>query len=132
MIRFGKERDSLNVIFDQVGTPTYAGDLASAILEIIRKTETGEKEIQPGIYHYSNEGVTSWYDFASAIHEVYGISCRINAIESKDYPSPVKRPHYSVLNKSKIKSNFGIEIPNWRKSLEKCITEIKNNEYDSK
>lgn len=132
MIRFGKERDSLNVIFDQVGTPTYAGDLAGAILEIIRKTKTGEKEFQPGIYHYSNEGVTSWYDFASAIHSIYGISCRINAIESKDYPSPVKRPHYSVLNKSKIKSNFGIEIPNWRKSLEKCITEIKNNEYDSK
>jgi len=125
MIRLGKERDQLGVIFDQVGTPTYAGDLAVAILEIIRKTDSGETEFVPGIYHYSNEGVCSWYDFALAIHQIYGISCLVNAIESKDYPSPVARPPYSVLNKSKIKSIFGIEIPYWRTSLEKCILEIK-------
>jgi len=125
MIKFGKERDQLNVIFDQVGTPTYAGDLAMAILEIIRKTESGERELVPGIYHYSNEGVCSWYDFAIAIHQIYDINCSVNAIESKDYPSPVARPPYSVLNKSKIKSIFGIQIPYWRVSLEKCISEIK-------
>lgn len=125
MIKFGKERDQLNVIFDQVGTPTYAGDLAVAILEIIRKTESGEREFVPGTYHYSNEGVCSWYDFTIAIHQIYGIDCIVNAIESKDYPSVVARPPYSVLNKSKIKSIFGIRVPYWRQSLEKCIIEIK-------
>lgn len=126
MIKFGKEREQLNVIFDQVGTPTYAGDLALAILEIIQKTESGACEFVSGTYHYSNEGVCSWYDFALAIHQIYGITCQVDAIESKDYPSPVARPHYSVLNKSKIKSIFGIQIPYWRNSLEKCIFEIKN------
>lgn len=126
MIRLGMERDQLNVIFDQVGTPTYAGDLAMAILEIIRKTSLGFQEFVPGTYHYSNEGVCSWYDFAIAIHQEYGIHCSVNPIESKDYPSPVARPPYSVLNKSKIKSTFGIQIPYWRTSLEKCILEIKN------
>jgi len=126
MIRLGKERDQLNVIFDQIGTPTYAGDLARTILEIIQKTEAGVCEFVPGTYHYSNEGVCSWYDFAIAIHQIYGISCQVDAIESKDYPSIVVRPPYSVLNKSKIKSIFGIQIPYWRSSLEKCILEIKN------
>ena len=126
MIKLGQERDHLNVIFDQIGTPTYAGDLAIAILEIIQKTESGACTFEPGIYHYSNEGVCSWYDFALAIHQIYGISCQVGAIESKDYPSPVARPPYSVLNKSKIKSIFGIQIPYWRTSLEKCILEIKN------
>ena len=126
MIRLGMERDQLNVIFDQVGTPTYAGDLAMAILEIIRKTSLGLQEFVPGTYHYSNEGVCSWYDFAIAIHQMYGIHCSVNPIESKDYPSPVARPPYSVLNKSKIKSTFGIQIPYWLTSLEKCILEIKN------
>ena len=125
MIRLGTERETLNVIFDQIGTPTYAGDLAMAILEIIQKTEAGACAFVPGTYHYSNEGVTSWYDFALAIHQIYGISCQVEAIESKDYPSPVARPPYSVLNKSKIKSIFGIQIPYWRTSLEKCILEIK-------
>lgn len=133
MIRLGLERDQLNVIFDQVGTPTYAGDLAKAILEIIRKISTGERELTPGTYHYSNEGVCSWYDFAIAIHQMYGVKCSVIAIESKDYPSPVARPPYSVLNKSKIKGIFGIQIPYWRDSLEKCIGEIKkNNDNDSK
>lgn len=128
MIRLGREREQLNVIFDQVGTPTYAGDLALALLEIIGKTGSGSHEFVPGIYHYSNEGVCSWYDFAIAIHQVYGINCSVNAIESKDYPSPVERPPYSVLNKSKIKSIFGVQIPYWRSSLEKCILEIKNQQ----
>lgn len=126
MIKLGQERDHLNVIFDQIGTPTYAGDLAIAILEIIQKTESMACKFEPGIYHYSNEGVCSWYDFALAIHQIYGIGCQVGAIESKDYPSPVARPPYSVLNKSKIKSIFGIQIPYWRTSLEKCILEIKN------
>jgi len=126
MIRLGQERDTLNVIFDQIGTPTYAGDLAMAILEIIHKTESGECKFVPGTYHYSNEGVCSWYDFAIAIHQIYGINCSVSAIESKEYPSPVARPPYSVLNKSKIKGIFGIQIPYWRTSLEKCILEIKN------
>lgn len=128
MIRLGNERDQLNVIFDQVGTPTYAGDLAMAILEIIQKTESKAVSFVPGIYHYSNEGVCSWYDFAIAIHQIYGVDCKVSAIESKDYPSPVARPPYSVLNKSKIKSNFGIQIPYWRSSLEKCILEIKKQQ----
>lgn len=128
MIRLGSEREQLNVIFDQVGTPTYAGDLALAILEIIQKTQSGAVSFVPGIYHYSNEGVCSWYDFALAIHQIYGIQCKVSAIESKDYPSPVARPHYSVLNKSKIKSIFGTQIPYWRSSLEKCILEIKNQQ----
>jgi len=126
MIRFGNERDELKVIFDQVGTPTYAGDLALAIVEIIRKTAAGTCDFVAGTYHYSNEGVCSWYDFAIAIHQIYGINCKVSAIESKDYPSPVARPHYSVLNKSKIKSIFDIQIPYWRTSLDKCIVEIKN------
>ena len=126
MIRLGKERDQLDVIFDQIGTPTYAGDLAMAILEIIHKTESGACSFVPGTYHYSNEGVCSWYDFALAIHQIYGINCLVGAIESKEYPSPVARPPYSVLNKSKIKSIFGIQIPYWRTSLGKCILEIKN------
>jgi dTDP-4-dehydrorhamnose reductase len=128
MIRLGNEREELNVIFDQVGTPTYAGDLAMAILEIIQKTASGAVDFVAGTYHYSNEGVCSWYDFAIAIHQLYGVDCKVSAIESKDYPSPVDRPPYSVLNKSKIKSIFGTRIPYWRSSLEKCILEIKNQQ----
>jgi dTDP-4-dehydrorhamnose reductase len=126
MIKLGLERDQLKVIYDQVGTPTYACDLAKSILQIIQKIASGEKKMIPGIYHYSNEGVCSWYDFTIAIHHIFGINCIIEPIESKDYPSPVERPHYSVLNKSKIKDNFEIKIPYWRESLEKCIIEIKN------
>ena len=125
MIRLGREREELNVIFDQIGTPTFAEDLALTILQIIHKIESKVCEFVPGIYHFSDEGVCSWYDFAIAVHQIYGIKCTVNAIESKDYPSPVKRPPYSVLNKSKIKSIFGIQIPYWRTSLEKCILEIK-------
>jgi len=113
MLRLGKERDSLGVIFDQVGTPTYAGDLAQTILEIIPKIENEEVEI----YHYSNEGVLSWYDFAKEIMRMSSLECQINAIETKEYPTPATRPHYSLLNKSKIKKEYNIVIPYWKDSL---------------
>jgi len=116
MIRLGQERESLNVIFDQVGTPTYAADLANAILQMLN-TEV----FVSGVYHFSNEGVCSWYDFAKKIHQLAGVSCKVSPIETKDYPTAAARPHYSVLNKSKIKSTYHIEIPHWEESLIKCI-----------
>ena len=116
MLRLGREKDELGVIFDQIGTPTYARDLAVAIFVAI------EKGIVPGIYHFSNEGVASWYDFTLAIHRLAGIeSCRVRPIHTTDYPTPATRPHYSVLDKSKIKETFGIEIPHWETSLAECI-----------
>jgi len=111
-----KEREELNVVFDQIGTPTYATDLAKAILQIINESIT-ENRFIPGIYHYSNEGVCSWYDFAQAIASKAYSKCKINPIISKEYPTPAKRPFYSVLNKSKIKSVYQISIPHWQKSL---------------
>ena len=123
MLRLGRERVSLNVVYDQIGTPTSAVDLAHAILTVCDQTESGDEEAG-GIYHYSNEGVCSWYDFAVEIMEMAGLECRINPITSDQYPSPVKRPAYSVLNKAKIKAAFGLEIPHWRKSLEKVIKGI--------
>lgn len=116
MLRLGREKDELGVIFDQIGTPTYARDLAVAIFAAI------EKGVVPGIYHFSNEGVASWYDFTLAIHRLAGIeSCRVRPIHTTDYPTPATRPHYSVLDKSKIKETFGIEIPHWETSLAECI-----------
>lgn len=117
MLRLGSERDTLGVIFDQVGTPTYARDLAKAILDILPHI----KNEVPGIYHYSNEGVTSWYDFAKAIFELSGITCEVNAIETSQYPTPATRPHYSLLNKKKIKEDFGLSVPYWRTGLKECI-----------
>ena len=116
MLRLGQERDKLNVIFDQVGTPTYAADLAVALLSILAAGKPAA-----GIYHYSNEGVCSWYDFTRSIHRLAGISCDLVPIESKEYPVRTPRPHFSVLNKAKIKQTYGIEIPHWEDSLEKCI-----------
>ena len=129
MIRLGLERDDLKVVGDQVGTPTYAGDLAKVLVDIISKTTSGEKDWKPGIYHYSNEGVCSWFDFAKAIHEMYGIDCKVHPISTEEYPTPAKRPLYSVLNKSKIKKFLGVEIPYWRDSLSLCIEEIKKKNY---
>jgi len=120
MLRLGKDKEELGVIFDQVGTPTYAADLAYAILEIIDYSEKN-KEFKTGIYHFSNEGVCSWYDFASEIMRIANLDCKVRAIETKDYPLPAKRPTYSVMNKGKIKESFELEIPNWVDSLEKCI-----------
>jgi dTDP-4-dehydrorhamnose reductase len=111
-----KEKESLNVVFDQVGTPTYAYDLANTILQIIKQS-IAENIFSSGIYHYSNEGVCSWYDFAKIIANKAYSKCTINPIESKDYPAQVKRPFYSVLNKNKIKSAYSIKIPHWQDSL---------------
>lgn len=117
MRRLGAERDGLNVVFDQIGTPTYAADLARAIVDLLPQIKDGTKET----YHFSNEGVCSWYDFAREIMKLSGLKCRVNAIESAQYPTKAKRPFYSVLNKAKIKS-MGINVPHWQESLEKCLT----------
>ena len=123
MMRLTAEKEQLNVVFDQVGTPTYAGDLALAIFSII---EAGVYEGNEGIYHFSNEGVCSWYDFAVEIAAVAGnTACRINPCHSSEFPSPVTRPPYSVLDKTKIKETFDIDIPHWRESMEYCIKRIK-------
>lgn len=127
MLRVGKERGELKVVFDQVGSPTYAADLASAILLILSKTKNNSEDFVPGIYHFSDEGVASWYDFALAIFELSDLKCKVNPVLSSEYPTPTKRPHYSVLNKSKIKNKFGIEIPYWRDSLEICINRLEKN-----
>ena len=121
MIALGQERDKLSVVCDQVGTPTSAADLAAAIFAIV-----SAEEWHKGIYHFSNEGAISWYDFAKAIHRIAGITgCRISPIKSKEYPTRAVRPYYSVLYKSKVKSTFGIAIPYWEDSLVKCIERIK-------
>ena len=122
MIRLGRERDTLGVVFDQVGTPTNAADLASAIMQIV---ESGKMEnvgdVAP-IFHYSDEGVCSWYDFTKAIHRLAGITgCRVSPLHTADYPTPARRPAYSVLDKTKIKQTFGIGIPHWEESLAGCI-----------
>ena len=120
MIRLGKERDSLGVIFDQIGTPTYARDLARAIYAAICQGVT------PGVYHFSNEGVCSWYDFTKAIHRLAGIKdCKVNPLHTEEYPTPAKRPHYSVLDKTKIKNTYHIEIPYWMDSLQSCIAQLE-------
>ena len=125
MMRLTAEREQLNVVFDQVGTPTYAGDLALAIFSII---EAGVYEGNEGIYHFSNEGVCSWYDFAVEIAAIAGnTNCRINPCHSSEFPSPVTRPPYSVLDKTKIKNTFDIDIPHWRESMEYCIKRIKSS-----
>lgn len=118
MIRLGKERDALGVVFDQVGSPTYARDLARTIMHII------DKGIVPGVYHFTNEGVCSWYDFTRAIHRLEGIDCQVSPIHTEDYPIPAARPHFSVLDKSKIKKTFGIEIRWWEDALKECIKEL--------
>ena len=125
MLRLTAERDHLNVVFDQVGTPTYAGDLALAIFSII---EAGVYPGNEGVYHFSNEGVCSWYDFAVEIAAAAGhTNCRINPCHSSEFPSPVTRPPYSVLDKTKIKKTFDIDIPHWRESMEYCIKRLKAN-----
>ncbi len=118
ILKYGKERGKLNVVFDQIGTPTYAADLAKAILEIIPQLHS---KSTIDTYHFSNEGVSSWYDFAKEIVELSSIDCIINPIETKDYPLPAPRPHFSVLDKSKIKKEFHIDIPYWKDSLKKCL-----------
>jgi len=127
MLRLGSEKENLGVIFDQVGTPTNASDLAKTCLNILLDESSENISMKGKIYHYSNEGVTSWYDFAKAIMELGSLDCKVRPIQTRDYPTPAKRPHYSVLNKSKIKIDFNIQIPYWRDSLYKCIEKLKTN-----
>ena len=119
MIRLGKEKPELGVIFDQIGTPTYARDLAVVIFAAINQG------IVPGIYHFSNEGVISWYDFTKAIHRIAGITtCHVRPLHTSEYPTPAKRPHYSVLDKTKIKQTYALEIPYWEESLVECVKQL--------
>ena len=119
MIRLGKEKPELGVIFDQIGTPTYARDLAVAIFAAINQG------VVPGIYHFSNEGVISWYDFTKAIHRIAGITtCHVRPLHTAEYPTPANRPHYSVLDKTKIKQTYNLEIPYWEESLAQCIDKL--------
>lgn len=122
MIRLGNEKPELGVIFDQIGTPTYARDLAVAIMAAINQG------IVPGVYHFSNEGVISWYDFTKAIHRIAGITtCHVKPLHTSEYPTPANRPAYSVLDKTKIKETYNIEIPYWEESLEECIKQLLEN-----
>tara|TARA_B110000003_G_scaffold174133_1_gene173741 strand:+ start:924 stop:1787 length:864 start_codon:yes stop_codon:yes gene_type:complete len=123
MLRLGCEKDSLNVISDQIGTPTYAKDLAKICLDILSVPNRSSKKGK--LYHYSNEGVTSWYDFAVTIMELAGLNCKVKSVLTKDYSNTAKRPHYSVLNKTKIKEDFKIVIPHWKDSLKECISKLK-------
>ena len=122
MIRLGREKPELGVIFDQIGTPTYARDLAAAIFAAVNQG------VVPGVYHFSNEGVISWYDFTKAIHRIAGITtCHVRPLHTAEYPTPAKRPHYSVLDKTKIKTVYGIEVPYWEESLEVCVRKLLND-----
>lgn len=119
MIRLGRERDSLGVVFDQIGTPTYANDLARAIYAIIRQG------LVPGVYHFSNEGVCSWYDFTKSIHRLANITtCQVHPLHTAEYQALAPRPAYSVLDKTKIKQTFGMEIPHWEESLKRCVMQL--------
>ncbi len=131
MLKIGEQRDELNVIFDQIGSPTYAKDLAEALLKIIVSIDNNNEfflENAPvSLYHFSNEGVCSWYDFAQEIFNTSKISCKINPIETRNYHTPAKRPHYSVFNKAKIKHCFDLEIPYWKDSLQSCIATLQES-----
>ncbi len=119
MLRLGSERDNLSIVADQIGTPTYAGDLAKVILKIIMEERT-----ENGVYHFSNEGVASWYDFAKAIFDIAEVDCQVSPINTDEYPTPAKRPAFSVMDKSKLKTELGINIPYWRDSLKKCLNKL--------
>lgn len=120
MLRLMQSRPEINVVDDQYGSPTYAADLAKALLDIIDKTNW-----QPGIYHYSNEGVTTWYGFAEAIKKMSGSACAVHPITTDQYPTAAKRPRYSVLNKEKIKTVFHVQLPYWEESLRTCLHKLE-------
>lgn len=120
MLRLGRERDELGVICDQVGTPTYAPELAAVLLELVQKRHEVDGD-QVQLYHYSNEGVCSWYDFAVAIFELSGVSCNVRPIATHEYPTPAARPAYSILNKAKIRQHLDAPIAHWRQSLATCL-----------
>ncbi|HUX96264.1 MAG TPA: dTDP-4-dehydrorhamnose reductase [Bacteroidales bacterium] len=125
MLKYGAERDSLKVVFDQTGTPTYANDLAESIMKIISGVIRNQFAFKAGIYNYSNEGVCSWFDFATEIIKEAGLTCQVLPVVSKDFPQAAARPSYSVMDKTKIKENYNITIPYWRDSLLKCMKIIK-------
>ncbi len=129
MLLLGQERKELSVVYDQIGTPTYALDLAKTVLTVAEVYQRNPEDAVPGIYHYSNEGVASWYDFAKTIFELTDNHCKVLPVLTKDYPTPAKRPHYTVLNKSKIKTTFNLNIPYWKESLKVCIDKIQNKNY---
>jgi len=126
MLKLGNERDELNVVFDQIGTPTYARDLGKGILDIVSRYEKFPNCKQREIYHYTNEGVASWYDLASEIFRAKSIPCKVHAVESSAFPTPAKRPNFSVLNKSKIKKDFSLSIPHWVDSLKQMLKDLDN------
>ena len=125
MLKLGRERDDLRVIYDQVGSPTYARDFAKAIISIIQSQAFGQISFKTNVFHFSNEGLCSWYDFAKSIFELSNIQCKINPIETKDYPTPASRPHYSVLSKAKIKKMYDLTIPYWKDSIKSCLTALQ-------
>lgn len=122
MLRLGREREELNVVYDQIGSPTYAGDLARVIVDILHHDEW-----IPGVYHFTDEGVCSWFDFAKMIFFIAGINCKVIPVLSSEYKCAAQRPFYSVLNKKKIKTTFGIDIPYWTESLQDCIFKLEND-----
>ena len=124
MLGLGKDKNSINVISDQVGTPTYARDLAKVCLNILQISGSEKINDKGKIYHYSNKGVASWYDFAVLIMDLAKLNCKVNPILTKDYSTLAKRPHYSVLNKEKIITDFNVDIPNWKESLQECINKL--------
>ena len=125
IIKNASEKRSLNVVFDQTGTPTYAADLAETVVNLISGVIRNQIAFNAGIYHYSNEGVCSWYDFAEEIVKETGLDCKIYPVLSKEYPTVAQRPFYTVLDKKKIKENYNINIPHWRTSLKKCIKHLE-------
>jgi len=125
MLRLGKERDELNVVSDQIGSPTYVTDLAGAILEIIKNKEFKEISQATQIYHYSNKGEISWYDFAKEIFKIAKVDCKVNPITTQQYPTPAKRPKNTLMNKAKIAKTFSVGISDWKESLDTCITTLK-------
>ncbi len=127
MLHLMKERDEINVVNDQVGSPTYAADLAKAILDIIANCQVSIENWVPGIYHYNNDGIISWYDFAIAIKELAGSNCKVNPVLTTAYPTAAKRPAYSVLDNSKIQQTFGVILKKWNESLGHCMGKIKKH-----
>ncbi len=128
MLRLGKERNEINVVSDQAGSPTYAADLAQAILEITKQVTDNQEYNFSGIYHYSNEGSCTWFEFAKEIMQKANLKCIVNPVSSEEYPTPVKRPKYSLLDKAKIKKTFNVKVPFWKDSLEKCLILLSEND----
>jgi len=128
MLRLGKERDELKVVSDQIGSPTYATDLAGVILEIIKNKEFREESQTTQIYHYSNEGEISWYEFAKEIFKIAEVNCKVDPITTQQYPTPAKRPKNTLMNKDKIAKTFGVNIPNWKGPLNTCIAILRKQQ----